>query len=197
MLRLSRTLVLASNSPRRQQLMKEAGFSFEVEVRPTPETYPAALPASEVAGYLAAQKAAEFRRGTEDRLVLCADTVVISQGAILNKPAGPDEARTMLRQFSGATHRVVTGVALLDYEQVHTVADEARVTFRPLQDSEIEYYIQHYQPFDKAGAYGIQEWIGMVGVERIEGSFYTIMGLPVHRVYDLLRPYRLPINLTP
>lgn len=183
--------------------MKDAGFTFQVEVRPTPETYPATMPPSEIARYLAVQKAEEFRRSSEerlpedrlpeDRLVLCADTVVISQDTVLNKPAGAAEARAMLRQLSGRTHQVVTGVALLNYDEIHSLTDEALVTFRPLLEAEIDYYLDHYQPYDKAGAYGIQEWIGMVGVQRIEGSYYTIMGLPVHRVYDLLRPYAFPL----
>jgi septum formation protein len=192
MLSLAFPLVLASNSPRRKQLLNDAGFTFRVEVRPTDELFPSDLPAAEVAGYLARHKAEQFANDLTNELILCADTIVVVEGTILNKPADDAEARAMLRRLSGRTHQVITGVCLRAEGNLQTISDVAQVTFRELSAYEIEYYIRQYQPFDKAGAYGIQEWIGMVGIERIEGSYYTIMGLPVHRVYDLLKPYARP-----
>ena len=188
MIPLSRSLVLASNSPRRQQLLRELGFEFTVEVRPTDELFPADMPASEVAGYLAQHKAEQFAHDLGDKLVLCADTVVVVDNQILNKPADALEARAMLEKLSGRSHQVITGVCLLSAEGYQTISDVAEVTVKPLTETEIEYYITHYRPFDKAGAYGVQEWIGMIGIPRIEGSFYTIMGLPLHKVYELVRP---------
>lgn len=189
MISLSRSLVLASNSPRRQQLLRELGFEFTVEVRPTDELFPADMPAAQVAGYLARHKAEQFAHDLGDKLVLCADTVVVVDNQILNKPADAFEARAMLEKLSGRSHQVITGVCLLSAEGYQTISDVAEVTFKPLTETEIEYYITHYRPFDKAGAYGVQEWIGMIGIPRIEGSFYTIMGLPLHKVYELLRPF--------
>lgn len=189
MIQLSHSLFLASNSPRRQQLLREMGVEFTVEVRPTDELFPADMPVSDVAGYLAQHKAEQFAHDLGEKLILCADTVVVVDDTILNKPANAAEAREMLRLLSGRSHQVITGVCLLNPQGYQTISDVAHVTFKTLTDSEIEYYITHYRPFDKAGAYGVQEWIGMVGIPRIEGSFYTIMGLPLHQVYQLLLPY--------
>jgi len=189
MLTLVKPLILASNSPRRKQLLREAGFDFEVEVIPTDESFPESLPASEVAGYISYQKAEVFRNRHPEKIILTADTVVILGDTILNKPADVQEAFQMLTMLSGQTHKVTTAVSLLSDDKIQTVSDSAFVTFRTLEETEINYYIEHYKPFDKAGGYGVQEWIGMVGIERIEGSFYTIMGLPVHTVYQLLKPY--------
>lgn len=189
MIPLSRSLVLASNSPRRQQLLREMGFEFTVEVRPTDELFPADMPAAQVAGYLAQHKAEQFAHDLGDQLILCADTVVVVDNQILNKPADALEARVMLQKLSGRSHQVITGVCLLSAEGYQTISDVAEVTFKTLTETEIDYYITHYRPFDKAGAYGVQEWIGMIGIPRIEGSFYTIMGLPLHQVYELLRPF--------
>lgn len=186
---LSRPLILASNSPRRKQLLQETGFDFEVEVIPTTETFPKNMPTSEVAAYISAQKAEMFIALHPEKLVLTADTVVIIGDTILNKPEDHQEALTMLNMLSGTTHEVITAVSLLADNSIHTVSDTAQVTFRTLDKREINHYIEHYKPFDKAGGYGIQEWIGMIGIERIEGSFYTIMGLPVHIVYQLLKPF--------
>jgi len=189
MFALSKSLILASNSPRRKQLLQETGFQFNVEVIPTDESFPETLPTSEVAGYISAQKAEMFRNLHPDKLVLTADTVVIIGETILNKPKDFAEAFSMLTMLSGTTHEVITAVSLLADDHIYTVSDTAQVTFRILETSEINHYIERYQPFDKAGGYGIQEWIGMIGIERIEGSFYTIMGLPVHIVYQLLKPF--------
>lgn len=192
MLGLSTPLILASNSPRRQQLLRELGFDFTVEVRPTDEVFPDEMPAAGVAGYLAKRKAEQFETDLNDRIVLCADTIVVVDNEILNKPANVAEAKLMLQKLSGRTHEVITGICLLSSSGYQTVSDVAKVEFKTLTDAEIEYYIQHYRPFDKAGAYGVQEWIGMIGIHRIEGSFYTIMGLPLHKVYELLQPFMEP-----
>lgn len=182
----TKQLVLASNSPRRKQLMTDLGFDFTVEVRPTDEIFPADMPPADVPGYLASQKADQFLNDISGRVIVCADTVVICEGRILNKPADVREATEMLNFLSGKSHEVVTAVHILTESHRKTITDSATVVFRTLTAAEIDHYIQKCQPFDKAGAYGIQEWIGMVGIERIEGSFYTIMGLPVHLVYTEL-----------
>ena len=189
MINLSRPLILASNSPRRQQLLRELGIEFTVQVRPTDELFPADMPASEVAGYLAQHKAAQFAHDLGEKLILCADTVVVVDNEILNKPANAAEARAMLQKLSGREHQVITGICLLSTEGYQTLSDVAQVVFKTLTETEIDYYIAHYRPFDKAGAYGVQEWVGMIGISRIEGSFYTIMGLPLHKVYELLSKY--------
>lgn len=190
MLPLSKQLILASNSPRRKQLLHEAGFSFEVLVLPTDETYPDTLPAGEVAGYISRQKAEMFR-GAEfaDKLILTSDTVVVLGNEVLTKPVDSQDAFDILSKLSGKEHKVVTAVSLLVNGEITTVSDVASVSFRKLENSEINHYIEQYKPFDKAGSYGIQEWIGMVGIEKIHGSFYTIMGLPIHIVYQLLKHY--------
>jgi len=189
-MQLTRPLILASNSPRRQQLLRELGVPFRVEVRPTDETFPPNLPVAQVPAFLARQKADQFAQDIRNNLVLCADTIVVVGDAILNKPADGEEAARMLRLLSGRAHQVMTGVCLRSAEEEVAFTDTATVVFRALTDREIQYYIETYRPFDKAGAYGVQEWIGMIGIERIEGSFYTIMGLPVHRVYELLQNYQ-------
>lgn len=189
MIALNKSLILASNSPRRKQLLHEAGFSFTVQVLPTDESYPANLAAEAVAGHISHQKAEMFRGVRPDALVLTADTVVIADQHILGKPADEADAFRMLSLLSGRSHIVATAVSLLSEGEIRTITDVAEVFFRNLDDWEINHYIEHYKPFDKAGSYGIQEWIGMVGIEKIEGSFYTIMGLPVQVVYQLLKPH--------
>lgn len=189
MISLKKPLILASNSPRRKQLLQEAGFEFNVKVLPTDENYPPDLAAEAVAGHISREKAEQFRGNHPGSLVLTADTVVIADHHILGKPADPADAFRMIRMLSGRSHTVVTAVSLLSEGEIQTVADTAEVYFRNLEDWEINYYIEQCKPFDKAGSYGIQEWIGMVGIEKIEGSFYTIMGLPVQVVYQLLKPH--------
>ena len=188
---LSRPLILASNSPRRRQLLAQCGFKFSTEVRPTDEIFPSTLPPNKVPAYLARKKAEEFQRDTQDNLILCADTIVVKDDLILNKPTDEKAAVGMLELLSGTTHRVVTGVCLLDKKTFLTQTDIATVTFRKFTRSELELYVKYQPPLDKAGSYGIQDWIGLTGIERIEGSYYTIMGLPTHLVYKMLRPYFL------
>lgn len=169
--------------------MTDAGFQFTIEIRATDEHFPADMPADEVAEYLARQKAEQFRTDLGSRIILCADTVVILDGQILNKPQDAADARRMLRALAGQTHRVRTGVAILSPEGLQSFTDETTVQFARLTDDEISYYVRECQPFDKAGSYGAQDFIGLVGIERLDGSFYTVMGLPTHRVYQALKAF--------
>lgn len=171
--------------------MADAGFQFTIETRSTDELFPKTMPANEVAEYLARQKADEFRHDLGNRIVLCADTVVILDDQILNKPQDEADARRMLRALAGRTHRVRTGVCILTPDETVSFTDETTVLFTPLTDEEITYYIQACKPFDKAGSYGAQDFIGLVGIERLDGSFYTVMGLPTHRVYQALKRYTI------
>ncbi|KQS31050.1 nucleoside triphosphate pyrophosphatase [Dyadobacter sp. Leaf189] len=189
MIYLRKPVILASNSPRRKQLLTDLGFDFTVDVLPIDESFPAEMPTHEVAGYISGAKAEVFRGKRPGDIVLTADTVVVAENRILGKPADEAEAFEMLRLLSGKKHDVVTAVSILSDNGLETVSDTATVYFRDLEDSEISYYIDLCKPFDKAGAYGIQEWIGMTAIEKIEGSFYTIMGLPVHIVYQKLKPF--------
>lgn len=183
-------LILASGSPRRRQLLQELGLIFSVQSKDIPEDFPENMPAAEVPVYLAYKKAKAF---SEDeilgKVILTADTVVILNGKVLNKPATETEAFEMLSTLSGQKHEVVTGVCLRTSNAVKTFSDSTFVHFRPLTEAEIWHYIRQYKPFDKAGAYGAQEWMGMVAVERIEGSYFNVMGLPVHKVYTALTEF--------
>jgi septum formation protein len=180
-------LILASASPRRQQLLRDAGFTFEVRVKPVPEVYPATLAPEEVPEYLARLKASAFAGELlPDELLITADTVVCLHGKIIGKPGGREEAIAMLTELSGNCHLVVTGVCITTAARKRSFNAHTHVYFRNLRAEEIGYYVDHYQPFDKAGAYGIQEWIGYTGIERIEGSFYNVMGLPIQKLYQAL-----------
>ena len=184
-------IILASNSPRRRELLAGLGLDFEVKVLPDiAESYPDNLPATGVAGFIAREKAAPYRAliGESD-LVITADTVVIVDEEVLGKPKDAEEARHMLQLISGRTHQVVTGVCLLTSDKEHSFSVTTDVTFKQLSDDEIAYYIEHYKPFDKAGAYGIQEWIGYVGVTSISGSYFNVMGLPVQRLWEELKKF--------
>lgn len=182
-------MILASNSPRRRELLAGLGVDFEVRVLPDiDESYPASLPALQTAEYIACKKAAAYREVmADDELVITADTVVIVGDEVLGKPSDAAEAALMLRKLSGRTHQVVTGVCLTTCEQTVQFSVRTDVTFKQLTDDEIDFYIKKYQPFDKAGAYGIQEWIGYIGVTGLNGSYYNVMGLPVQRIYTELR----------
>lgn len=169
--------------------MKEAGFTFHVAKPDVEETFPADLPVDQVARYLAMHKAEYFRPTIKDEVVLTADTVVIINGIILNKPADRADAIRMLTMLSGNTHTVMTGVCLLSKEKEDVFDDTTLVTFKSLHRHEIEHYVDHYQPFDKAGSYGAQDWIGLVAVERIDGSYFNVMGLPIHKVYERLQAF--------
>ncbi|WP_111669860.1 Maf family nucleotide pyrophosphatase [Algoriphagus litoralis] len=183
-------IILASNSPRRQELLKALGVDFTVKVHPVDETVPADLPADYAAAYLSKLKAESFPTPlAENEILITADTIVIIKDKILGKPNSDMEAFDMIRSLSGTTHRVMTAVTMKDLKRQITLEDEAKVTFRFLEEDEIWYYIRNFKPFDKAGAYGIQEWIGFVGVTGIEGSYFTVMGFPQHLVYQQLKKW--------
>lgn len=185
----NRPLILASSSPRRQYLMREAGFDFTVEKPDVDEDFPATLPVNEVARYLALKKAEYFRPSLHNQIIVTADTVVILNNQILNKPADRAEAISMLSRLSGHTHLVMTGVSIISKEKEESFDDTTEVTFKKLSTEEIEFYVDHYKPYDKAGAYGAQDWIGMVAIEKIVGSYFNVMGLPIHRVYTELKKF--------
>jgi septum formation protein len=183
-------IILASNSPRRQELLKGLEVDFVVKVHPVDETVPAELPSEYAAAYLSKLKAESFPDPiSEDEILITADTVVIHKGRILGKPTTEMEAFEMIKSLSGATHTVMTAVTIMDSKKWVTLEDEAKVTLRFLEEDEIWHYIRKYKPFDKAGSYGIQEWIGFVGVSHIEGSYFSVMGFPQHLVYQQLKKW--------
>lgn len=188
-------VILASNSPRRRELLAGLGLQFEVKVlKGVDESYPATLAPGDVPLYIAREKAAAYDVA-ERELMITADTVVIVGDEILGKPVDADDAARMLRLLGGKTHQVVTGVCLTTAAKQRAFAVTTDVTFRRLSEAEIDYYITHYQPFDKAGAYGIQEWIGYVGVTALQGSYYNVMGLPVQRIYaELVEHFGLTVG---
>lgn len=179
-------IILASNSPRRKELLAGLDLDFEVKVIPgIEEAYPHTLPVDKIPGYIAAEKAAAYAiQGNE--LVITADTVVILENTVFGKPKDDAEACEMLRALRGKTHHVVTGVCLKTSTQQRLFSARTEVTFKNLTEEEIQYYVKTYHPLDKAGAYGIQEWIGYVGVTGINGSYFNVMGLPVQRIYEEL-----------
>ncbi|TAH20535.1 MAG: septum formation protein Maf [Cytophagales bacterium] len=180
-------LILASASPRRQQLLKQLGYEFEVRLRETDETIPPDMPARGASMYLAQKKAKTFSNELKkNELLITADTIVIIGGEILNKPQDETEAYQMLAKLSGKAHEVVTGFCLMSVEKQLTQSDTTLVYFKDLTPEEINFYIRNHHPFDKAGGYGAQDWIGMIGVERIEGSYFNVMGLPVHKLYQAI-----------
>lgn len=180
-------IILASKSPRRQYLLRELGIQFVIETKDVDESFPAHLQGEEIPLYLCNKKADAFDgKLKEDTILITADTIVWINGHVLNKPADAEEARTMLRELSGNRHEVYTGVCLKSANKKIVFAVKTAVYFKELSEGEIEFYVSTYKPFDKAGAYGAQEWIGYVGVERIEGSYFNVMGLPVKELYDEL-----------
>lgn len=183
-----KTIVLASQSPRRQQLLKELGLPFEVRLNgEVNESYPSNMGYLDIPVYLA-QKKIEPVVATlaNNEILIASDTIVWCKGKVLGKPVNRQDAIDMLTELSGANHSVVTGVAITDGKRVQTFSSVTEVYFRSLSDSEKSYYVDNFKPFDKAGAYGIQEWIGYVAVERIEGSYFNVMGLPVQKLYSEL-----------
>lgn len=190
-------IILASNSPRRKELLAGLDIPFVVQILPNiDESYPNDLPVYDVAQYIAHKKSQAYRDILDGGvLVITADTVVIAptsteqndlegQGVILGKPKDAGEAHNMLQMLSGKTHHVVTGVCLTTLNEQRQFSVTTEVTFKPLTENEINYYVEHYRPFDKAGAYGIQEWIGFIGCTGLKGSYYNVMGLPVQRIYQ-------------
>lgn len=223
-MKLKRPLILASSSPRRQYLMKQTGFEFTVEKPGVEEVYPDNLPVNQVASYLASIKAEYFRLNLQDQIVVTADTVVIVDGTILNKPTDRNHAIEMLSTLSGRTHTVMTGVSIVSKEKEENFDDTTSVTFEKLSPGDIEYYIDHFKPYDKAGAYGAQDGLPggmnpcsreereflrsirkenliaesctttgpesrMVVIKEISGSYFNVMGLPIHKVYSHLRSW--------
>ena len=186
-------IILASQSPRRRELLAGLGIPFEVRViEDIDEHFPEQLPASETALYIAKRKAEAYRgQIADDELIITADTVVIVGDEILGKPADEADALRMLRLLSGRTHQVTTGVCLMTTNMQRSFDVTTDVTFKTLTDEEIMYYVNRYKPFDKAGAYGIQEWIGYIGVTGLHGSYYNVMGLPVQRIYTELQAFGL------
>lgn len=185
---LDRKIILASQSPRRSQLLRESGFT-NITVKPTDvdETTPPQYKVEKVAVYLA-EKKAEFARQwlTDDEIIIAADTTVVLNNTIYNKPEDVADAKRILRDLSGKMHRVITGVCILSKKKKRVFSDVAKVYFDELTDAEIDFYIENYQPFDKAGSYAVQDWIGHCKIWRIEGTFENIMGLPTHKIFKVL-----------
>ena len=189
-------VILASQSPRRRELLSQMGISFEVAVRTVEESFPESLDPVEAVRHIAGKKAAAFVRDAADELVIAADTVVVIDGHVLGKPLDKAQATDMLMRLSGRAHEVITAVALLHKGRIEVFHVVTEVRFRKLTLGEIDYYIDHYRPFDKAGAYGIQEWIGNVAIETIAGSYTNVVGLPTQQLYHVLKttfPWALPV----
>ncbi len=185
-----RPIILASTSPRRQFLMKEAGFEFRIEKPGEDESFDQDMLAEKVPMFLASKKANSLKDILrKNEIIVASDTVVILENRIMNKPADRAEAIQMLSNLSGQTHTVITAVCLLSKDKMDLFDDRTEVTFADLSNTEIEFYIDNYKPFDKAGAYGAQDWLGMVGIEKINGSYFTVMGLPMHKVYQHLMKF--------
>lgn len=181
-------ITLASGSPRRKELLASLGIDFQVRTKPIDESVGDTQPAAEVAEYLARLKAKVFENDAQnDELIITADTVVIHNQQVLGKPKDKQHAQQMLHALSDDVHEVITGVCMYYKGNYHSFSETTRVTFKALSAKETTYYIDHYKPFDKAGAYGIQEWIGMIAIKRIEGDYYNVVGLPVYRVYAMLK----------
>ena len=184
---LQKKIILASNSPRRKLLLTEAGFEIEVRTTEVEETYPANLDVREVAPFLARKKALAARRLlTGEETLLAADSIVLLEDTIFGKPQDREDACRILRTLSGQVHEVITGVCLMDRHREEVFSGVSRVHMQPLTDEEIGYYVDRYQPFDKAGSYAIQEWVGLCKISRIEGTYSNIMGLPMAQVYEQL-----------
>jgi len=188
---IGKKIILASQSPRRQELLKGIGLDFEIFVKENiNEDFDPQMPFTKVAEFLAEKKALEYYDILVDNVILItADTIVCTDTEILNKPKDEPEARYMLNQLSGKKHEVITGVCIKSAKKQKSFSVVSVVYFAELDSGEIDYYISNYKPFDKAGAYGIQEWIGYIGIKRIEGSFFNVMGLPVHMVYTELKEF--------
>ena len=182
-------VVLGSNSPRRRELLNDMGVTFRVEaIKGIDETYPACLPVEDIPVYLSRIKA-DGHPLKMGELLITADTIVVLDDAVLGKPEGDSDAHRMLRALSGRAHRVISGVCVSTVERRESFSDTSIVRFAELTDDEIDYYIKHYRPLDKAGAYGIQEWIGNIGITGIDGDFYNVMGLPTRKLYQLLKTF--------
>ena len=183
-------IILGSKSPRRQELLKGLDIDFEIKNIDVEENYPADLQIDKVPEYIALKKADAYKEFLQNNtLLITADTIVAHNGKVFGKPKDENDAKNMLKTLSNSTHEVITGVCITTKTQQKIFSVVTKVTFAPLTDSEIDYYIEKYKPFDKAGSYGIQEWIGFVCVEKIEGSYYNVMGLPIQRIYQVLKKF--------
>ncbi len=185
-IKLKYPLILGSKSPRRKELLQQFGIPFSVQDVGINEEVPQGIAFEDAAVYLAEKKAGALYPQLGQELLLTADTIVIAENEMLGKPGNQEESFAMLKKLSGKWHVVITGICILHDGKYYSASDKTRVFFRNLTDQEIVYYISEYHPFDKAGGYGIQEWIGLTGIERIEGSYFNVMGLPVALVYRLL-----------
>lgn len=179
-------LILASGSPRRQQFFKELDLDFSIKLKPVDEIFPENLKGSDITDYLARLKASVFTDLSQEDILVTSDTIVWFQQQALNKPENQEEAFEMISSLSGNTHEVITSVAFTTTQQQVVINDTTRVTFKDLSREEINYYITNFQPYDKAGGYGIQEWFGYIAVTRLEGSYFNVMGMPLHKVYETL-----------
>lgn len=189
-------IILASRSPRRQQLLRDLGLDFEVVNREYDETFPEGLCGDEIARYVAHEKAVTFRNEiAENEIVITADTIVWCNNKVLGKPRDSEDAERILNEISGNTHEVITGVSIFSLSKEVTFTVTTKVTFEILSDEELKYYIENFSPYDKAGAYGIQEWIGIIACSHIEGSYFNVVGLPVQRLYKELQNFIAPIPL--
>jgi len=186
-----RHIILASHSPRRRFLLKQLGLEFTEISAEVDESFPEGLTPDEIAIFLAEKKADHFEELLEDpkNILITADTLVLINGLILGKPEGEEGARKMLKTISGSMHQVVTGICLRSSDKSRSFTSWTDVYFKDLSDDEINYYLENFKPYDKAGAYGIQEWIGYIGITRIEGSYFNVMGMPVQRLYEELRRF--------
>lgn len=183
-------LILASRSPRRQQLLRQSGLKFDVVIRDFDESYPATSSGEEIARFIAEKKGETFLNELNDNeIAITADTIVWCNNKVLGKPSDIDETVAMLMEISGNAHDVITGVSLVSRHRKAVFSETSRVFFEELSDEEIMYYAEKYRPFDKAGAYGIQEWIGLIACSRIEGSYFNVVGLPVQKLYSELKKF--------
>lgn len=181
-------IILASGSARRQQLLRELGIDFEIVLKDFDESFPDGLTGEEIARYVAVSKAMTFSEEIKDNeIIITADTIVWCRGKVLGKPADSDDAVNMLREISGRTHEVITGVTVMTKDKSMTFTESTKVTFEEMTESEIHYYVEKYAPYDKAGAYGIQEWIGLAACSHIDGSYFNVVGLPVQKLYEELK----------
>lgn len=187
---IDRKIILASKSPRRSQLLREAGFQFDIQTKDIEETYPSTLPAEKVAEFLAEKKAEEVKDFiTSDEIILTADTTVVMGNTIFGKPKDAHDAFDILKTLSGKSHQVITGVCLLSKNKKRVFKGVSTVVFDKLSDEEINYYVDNFQPFDKAGAYAIQEWIGLCKIKKVTGTYSNIVGLPMRKVYKELMKF--------
>lgn len=183
----NRHLILASGSPRRKSFLQDLGLKFEIRIKEVIETYPIHLKGKEISEYLSKLKAAPFLEELkEDDILITADTIVWLEGKALGKPNNKEEANEMLRSLSNKSHEVISSIALTTIHKQVILSEKTTVRFKELTDQEIHYYIENFKPFDKAGAYGIQEWLGFIGIERIEGSYFNVVGFPVQKFYEAL-----------